>query len=188
MIVASYPKSGLHLARKLLRSAGQETTHTHNGPDSLDLRAQQPDLHVVRDVRDVVVSAVCYFVLRRPELHPPSIRPHVLAMSEALAGHWEHAPGSASWSHYVLAMSARARLTVTYRDLVERPQEALAPLGVTLGAQIGAEGATWAQDTFRRGVPGGWRDTLTPSQAEAIVDQHRAGMLVVGAQNEGVCL
>lgn len=183
IVVASYPKSGLHLARTLLRQAGHQTTHTHNGPMSRDARSVAPDLHVIRDVRDVVVSAVCYFVLGRPELDPEKIRPHVLEVAEAMTGPWEHAPGSGSWSDYVLAMTERARLTVTFRDLVDRPGESLAPLGVHVDPSPALAARDWSRDTFRRGKPGGWVDVLTPAQADQVLRWHAPGMLVVDELN-----
>lgn len=181
IVVASYPKSGLHLARSLLRGSGYETTHTHAGPASPDARAKAPDLHVVRDVRDVVVSAVCHFVLERPELDPAAIRPHVIDMAARLRGPWQHAPGAASWSDYVLAMTERARLTVDYADLVERPREALTPLGVEVAPVLDVDTETdrqtaWETSRFRRGVPGGWRDVLTSEQAEQIAEWHAPGL------------
>lgn len=190
IVVASYPKSGLHLARTLLRESGHETTHTHAGPSSRDSRARTPDIHVCRDIRDVVVSAVCHFVLERPELDPEEIRPHVLDMSRQLAGPWKHAPGAINWSSYVIGMAARSRLTVTYRDLVERPVEALSPVSEISeeAVSMARTGPTWAASVFRRGRPGGWQDVLTPSQAEEIVYTHMEGMLIVDSLQKGIRL
>lgn len=182
----AYPKSGTHYTRALLELAGQEVSRTHH-LEHFD----RPDLHVLRDIRALVVSSVCHFRLNAPSLTPDEIRPHVLEVADAMRGNWQGL-GGWCWSHYVLTATEKAKHTTTYAQLVRDPVAALAPVAVLDGSErerlnrdvsrAPGDGA-WATWRFRHGAPDGWRAVLTPEQERQILDWHSEGQLLVRELN-----
>lgn len=187
----AYPKSGTHYCRALLQLAGQDVDRTHQ------LRHfDEPDLHVLRDVRGLVVSSVCHFRLFKATLDPDEIRPHVLEVADCMRENWQGL-GAWSWSHYVTEATERAKHTASFRQLVTDPVAALAPVAVLtgtekqrLGRDVAAapvEGA-WSTWRFRQGSPDGWRSVLTAEQERQILHWHREGQEIVRAVNAGAKL
>lgn len=183
-----YKKSGTHLARALLDKAGVPYTFHH---------ALTPGgLHVARDARGVVCSAVCYYILKNKEhlgsqaylAQPEDIRPHVFAMAERIRDGWDEYPG---WNEYILQGREVAKATLLYRDLVYTPFAALErvlPLGFTHRAVTGLEREistlskreAWNKHKLRRGNPFGWQHELTDQQIGVLTDWFRPGLEALG--------
>lgn len=187
MNVCAYPKSGSHLTQHILRAGKVESAQTH-------VLTQWPDvdLHVMRDIRGIVPSAVCHFVLGGPCTDNDAIRPHCLEMANAMLGDWKALGAPGGWSAYVEELEARARHTVTFADLVERPRAALFPL-VDIGEDAEAliaderrilehmdpDQAWLTKWKFRSGDPRGWRETLGEGLAEQIGEMFAPGLEVL---------
>lgn len=165
--------------------------------------ATRAAVHVVRDPRDVAVSWAHHAAIDLDEsisflANPAAImgrsrREAILVVPQPLS----------SWSGHAESWLAAdpAPLTLRYEDMLADPRAALervaahCGLTATPAALDGAVAATrfdrlraaeaehgfrmgQAEDRifFRRGVAGGWRDTLTAAQAARIVRDHGAMM------------
>jgi len=184
--VCAYPKSGSHLTQHILRAGKIESAQTHVLSQWEDV-----DLHVMRDIRGIVPSAVCHFVLGGPA-SDEDIRPHCREMARCMLVDWKSLGAPGGWSAYVEELERRARHTVTFADLVERPRAALFPL-VDIGdaaeeliaderlilQHMDPEQAWLTKWKYRVGDPRGWGETLGPELAEEIAEMFAPGLEVL---------
>lgn len=179
--LAGYPKSGNHYLRALLERSGHTVVHTH------DVRAlADPDwpgppalrVAVIRDVRDVIVSGICHWIILGPELDPEQLAPHAMRMAHMVRdGH----SGFAPYTEWMRAMGEAPRVYVLrYEDLVADPVGAAARylgVDVTEGARAVAwqleqrsPEELWERLKFRRGRPGQWAQVFTPAEQKTLWD------------------
>lgn len=164
-------------------------------------------VYLVRDPRDVAISLARFLKIDVDRAIDLMGKPESMAdlsgdrMRPLLPDYWS------SWSHNVeswLDWHEIAPRLVRYEDLRREPEGVLADILTALGlsfpqgtirAAVAAVDLGVLQDQERRsgfveapprvrffgaGAVGGWRDTLTPEQAQRIVDDHGRVMRRVG--------
>lgn len=181
---------------------------TADGEAMFPAEATAASIYLVRDPRDVAVSFAHHFDMDVDRaigiMADPSYR--VAAKTDSS---FFHLPQNySSWSGHVTSWIDRSGLdplVVRYEDMVADLGQALRRVGAALGWTCGdAEIAATVSATrfdrlrdeeragrfpetlrgnrsfFRRGVAGGWRDTLSPAQAARIERDHGPVMARLG--------
>lgn len=177
--LCGYPKSGNHYLRALLERSGHEVTQTHDVrvlADPFWPGEGAARVAIVRDVRDVIVSGICHWILLEPVLDVELLAPHAMRMAKMVRhGH----SGFLPYVEWMTALDAAEQIhIVRYEDLVENPVGHLARyLGadVRKGAQAVAwqlehrsPGELWETLKYRRGRPGQWRAVFTGEEQHAL--------------------
>lgn len=180
--------------------------HTPAGHPLFPPQVTRGTIYLVRDPRDVAVSWAHHGGWTLDEAIAFMGRP---GATVSTAGKWREQFEQCldSWSDHVASWLAAdpAPLVVRYEQLSADPRAVLAEvaahcgIGVTEAALAGAVAATrfdrlrreeqahgfelgqkQGRAFFRRGVAGGWRDTLSGAQADRVVRDHGAMMKRLG--------
>jgi len=172
--------------------------HTPRGRPLFPPEVTLGSVYVVRDPRDVAVSWAHHSGLELDEAIAFLGKPGALV---AIASKWKNQFEQRldSWSGHVASWLAAdpAPLLVTYERLSADPEAVLAEVAAhcsiatseaALASAVDATrfdrlqreelskgfelGQKKGQKFFRRGLAGGWRDTLSPAQADRILQDH----------------
>lgn len=179
--IIGYRKSGNHLAQALMQAGGFEAGYSHS------LGCGSFDLHVVRDPRAIIVSWIADFILRRPELDPAQLRPHITTVANGLLyGHGKGKPHWRPWHEFVELAESASSHTASFRDLVTQPREALAciadigPYAEEHVRQSALLPGSYARLKYRQGDPDGWREVMSKQDATRLAELFRPGMEAAG--------
>jgi hypothetical protein len=191
----------------LIRKVHDAWVHTASGeplfPPALTLGA----VYIVRDPRDVAISLAAHFNLTLTDAIAMMADPDAGLSSTLSRLHGNLRQRMLTWSGHVESwLDAPARvLLVRYEQLLAQPETVLAELADFLGWSVSAaEVAAAARETrfeklrmqeeqhgfreklpetvrfFRRGLAGGWRDSLSADQVRQIERDHGRVMRRLG--------
>jgi len=180
-------------------------THSYFGEDCghpiFSMKATYGAVYIIRDPRDVVISAADHFGKSPDEIIAVMADPLAIAMP--MAGVVVHELQS-SWSHHVESWTKWNHpgiYTVRYEDLLADPLDQFGRIARRFGistdpariekavrfcsfkqlqsleaTQGFVERSEHSEKFFRSGRSGSWRDKLTPAQARQIESDHAAQM------------
>ena len=180
-------------------------THSYLGEDNghpiISMSATYGAIYIIRDPRDVAISAADHFGRPLDEVIPWMADPQ--ALCKPMAGTIVHELQS-SWSNHVESWTKWNHpgiFTVRYEDLLADPVDQFGRVarhfGITadkarvekavrfssfkqlqkMEAEQGfVERSIHSEKFFRSGRSGGWRDKLTPEQAARIEEDHAVQM------------
>lgn len=181
---------------------------TADGDEMFPAEATAATLYLVRDPRDVAVSFAHHFEVAIDEAIDLMADPHYRVAAKKTSCHFHLPQQYSSWSGHVTSWLDQSGLEPTlirYEDMVADFAAVLRRACVALNwesgeAAIQATAAATHFDRlraqeqagrfpetlagerlfFRRGIAGGWRDTLSPAQAARIARDHGAVMARLG--------
>lgn len=173
VFLLGYPKSGNRFLIYLLRESGYEVINTHSV--SRAAKFERLDLHIMRDPKDIVISAISYFIYRRPVRDPKLLRSHVEDVARGIARGKLYNPEP--YLSYIEKAKSMARKTLRYEDLLRDPVGVMASFGydVKVGAEkskildSGSKDERWTATGFRSGTPGDWKRVCTQEQQELLL-------------------
>jgi len=183
-------------------------SRTSDGDALFPAEITAASLYLVRDPRDVAASFAHHFEMDVDRAIAVMADPDYRVAAKTDSAHFHLPQHYSSWSNHVLSWldaSGHAPLVLRYEDMVADFASALKRVSTALGwassdsAVAAAVAATRfdrlrAEESagnfpeslhgdrpfFRRGVAGGWRDTLTPAQAAQIERDHGEVMARLG--------
>lgn len=164
-------------------------------------------VYVVRDPRDVAVSLAHHNGTGMDAAITLMANPAATLAANVTSGKWQLRQRLSTWSLHVESWMVQEKglLLLRYEDMLADPDGALARVARHLGLEVSPRAVALAVEAtgferlraaeerdgfrespmtsvrfFRRGVAGGWRDTLAPAQAERIAADHGAVMARLG--------
>lgn len=164
-------------------------------------------VYIVRDPRDVAVSLAHHNGTSIDQAVTRMADPAATVSANVTSGKWQLRQRLSTWSLHVdgWLQQGQGLLLLRYEDMLADPPGALGRAAGHLGLDAPPDALRRAVEAtsftrlratedkdgfrespvtgarfFRRGVAGGWRDTLTPVQAERIVIDHGAVMARLG--------
>ena len=189
----------------LLRKVHDAWTRTSTGEPIFPAAITLGTIYVVRDPRDVAVSLTHHLGMTQDAVIDFLGNPEARL---SRAGHAQARQRLLDWSGHVegwLGAPGPSPLVIRYEDRLADPQGTLAQVADHLGWNFTAEQVTAAAEVthfdalqatedqvgfqersihgerfFRRGMAGGWRDTLTVAQAARIERDHGRVMARMG--------
>jgi aryl sulfotransferase len=186
----------------LFRKVHDTHGHTCAGEPLFPPEVTLGSVYIVRDPRDVAVSLAHHNGTSIDRAVTLMADPAATLSANVNSGKWQLRQRLSTWSlHADSWLNQGQALLLRYEDMLADPSNTLGRMARHLGldaapdairravaatsfARLRAaedrdgfrEGPITGARFFRRGVAGGWRDTLTPTQAERIVTDHHVVM------------